>query len=189
LAEVNKRLENNRLSEADYVAGLAERRAQVDALRAKLSSNEAELMRSRELLAASSQARDLIVARNLHIVDVHDSNSSGAHERPFGRIFYTEGKSLVFYAYDLQDSGNLDARVSFHVWGTRLGEQQHAMSLGVFHVEDAGAGRWVLTCDDPRALTKINTVFVTAESAKKDIDLPNGKRILYGFLDGAPNHP
>jgi len=189
LLKANKQLESEHSVEVDYMAELAERQAQVEDLRAKLSARDAELKHNRELLTASNQGRELIVARNLHIVDVHDSNGDGDHQRPFGRIFYIEGKSLVFYAYDLQEAGLPDSKVSFHVWGTKLDSQKQARNLGMLRSEDSGAGRWELTCDDPGVLTKINTVFVTAEPAHKDVSRPNGKRILYAFLNGTPNHP
>jgi hypothetical protein len=41
--------------------------------------------------------------RNLHIVDVLDVDSKGQDKRSFGRVFYTQEKSLIFYAFDLGD--------------------------------------------------------------------------------------
>ena len=189
LAGLNDELKRKDVTLTDEVAALAERQNQLEGLRAQLGERDAEIKDQQKLLSAGTLARDLIIARNLHIIDVHDSNGSGEHQRAFGRIFYTEGKSLVFYAYDLQDPENLDAKISFHVWGSKLGEQQQARNLGVFRAEDIGTGRWGLTCDDPNVLAKINTVFVTAESARKKIDQPMGKRILYAFLGERPNHP
>jgi len=75
------------------------------------------------------------------------------------------------------------------VWGERLGSEKPIKSLGVFHTDDASDGRWVLTFDDPNVLAQINSVFVTAESAKKSIREPGGKRILFAFLGDKPNHP
>jgi hypothetical protein len=130
------------------------------------------------------------VARNLHIIDVHDSNGLGTHQLPFGRIFYTEGKSLVFYAYDLQRPGNAhDASVAFHVWGSKLGDDGSVKSLGIFRNESANDARWILTCDDPQVLAQVNTVFVTTETKQKNGEGPRGKRILYAFLGDRPNHP
>ena len=130
-----------------------------------------------------------MVARNLHIIDVHDRDGDGKSQRAFGRIFYTEGKSLIFYAYDLADPRKLDAKVSFYVWGERLGAEKPIRSLGVFHNDDARDGRWVLTFDDPQVLAQINSVFVTVESSKKAIKEPSGKRVLFAFLGDKPNHP
>jgi hypothetical protein len=130
-----------------------------------------------------------VVARNLHIIDVHDRDGNGKSQRAFGRIFYTEGKSLIFYAYDLSDPRKLDAKVSFYVWGERLGAEKPIRNLGVFHNDDANDGRWVLTFDDPQVLAQINSVFVTVESSKKAIKEPGGRRVLFAFLGDKPNHP
>ena len=158
-------------------------------LRGKLAAQEAALGQQEELAARGSDVRDLVVARNLHIIDVHDRDGNGKSQRAFGRIFYTEGKSLIFYAYDLADPRRVDAKVSFCVWGERLGAEKPISSLGVFHSDDAKDGRWLLTFDDPNVLAQINSVFVTVESARKTVKEPGGKRILFAFLGDKPNHP
>ena len=158
-------------------------------LRGKLATQEAALGQQEELAARGSDVRDLVVARNLHIIDVHDRDGDGKNQRAFGRIFYTEGKSLIFYAYDLADPRKVDAKVSFCVWGERLGAEKPISNLGVFHSDDAKDGRWVLTFDDPNVLAQINSVFVTVESSRKAVKEPGGKRILFAFLGAKPNHP
>jgi len=40
-------------------------------------------------------------ARKLYIADVFDVDSGSRTKKPFGRVFYTQGKSLIFYAFDL----------------------------------------------------------------------------------------
>jgi len=156
----------------------------------KQVADQAEALEQQEALAArGSDVRDLVVARNLHIIDVHDRDGDGKSQRAFGRIFYSEGKSLTFYAYDLSDQRKVDAKVSFYVWGERLGAEKPVRSLGIFHNDDASDGRWVLTFDDPRVLTQIDSVFVTAESSRKAAREPRGQRILFAFLGGKPNHP
>lgn len=142
---------------------------------------------TQQLSAAAEQAKDLIVARNLHIIDVHD-NANGKGRKPFGRIFYTEGQRLVFYAYDLGDP-QLSARVSFFVWGENLGEPGKVRHLGVLHLDDTNQSRWVVSFDDRNVLSEINTVFVTAESSQRKITKPNGNKLLVAFLAGEPNHP
>jgi len=158
-------------------------------LRNKLATQEVALGQQEELAARGSDVRDLVVARNLHIIDVHDRDGDGKNQRAFGRIFYTEGKSLIFYAYDLGDPRKVDAKVSFCVWGERLGAEKPISRLGVFHSDDAEDGRWVLTFDDPNVLAQINSVFVTVESSRKAVREPAGKRILFAFLGEKPNHP
>lgn len=187
LANLGRQLKEKQSATVEEIATLAERQAELEKLSNQLAERQRELERERQLLAASAQARDLITARNLHIIDVHDNDRSG-RQVPFGRIFYTEGQSLIFYAYDL-DAERQNTKVAFHVWGGTLGDQRRVSNLGMFRSEDAAAGRWVLTIDDPRVLAQINTVFVTAESAKNTLGQPKGKRILYAFLGDRPNHP
>ena len=151
---------------------------------------QSEALKQQQILAAKgSDVRDLVVARNLHIIDVHDRDGTGRSQQTFGRIFYTEGKSLIFYAYDLADPHKLNAKLSFHVWGERFGSDKPIRSLGVFHTDDASEGRWVLTFDDAQVLAEIDSVFVTAESSQKFAKEPCGERMLYAFLSDKPNHP
>jgi hypothetical protein len=162
-------------------------RKRLETLQSKVEQLTSELAEAQQLNSAANQAKDMIVARNLHIVDVHD-NANGSKPRPFGRIFYTEGQKLVFYAYDLGDPTKLSAKVSFYVWGEKAGNAQ-IKNLGILRADDKRDGRWVVTFDDPRVLAQINTVFVTAESNKKAVSKPNSNRILVAFIDGEANHP
>jgi archaellum component FlaC len=158
-------------------------------LRQTLLEKDVVLKQQQHLIDTGAQARDLIVARNLHIIDVYDRDGEGNAQRAFGRIFYTEGKSLVFYAYDLADPRKIDQQVSFYAWGERLDRDQPVKRLGIFHNEDVNEGRWVLTFDDPNVLAQINSVFVTVEQEKQAINRPRGKRILNAFLGNKANHP
>jgi hypothetical protein len=45
-----------------------------------------------------------------------------------------------------------------------------------------------LKFDDPKTLASIDAVFVTLEPPNGS-DKPSGKRLLYAFLTGKPNHP
>src|SRR6266699_3029660 len=69
-------------------------------LRTKLELTEPGLQRELDLKSAKTEMGDLVAARNLHIVDVYDADPNGKRQRSFGRVFYIEGKSLVFYAND-----------------------------------------------------------------------------------------
>ena len=189
VGELQSQIKQKDSSNSEAIAARTLLQTEMESLRATIVQRESQLETERQLLAASTQAKDLIVARNLHIIDVHDNDRSG-RQRPFGRIFYTEGQALVFYAYDLDAATQRNAKVSFHVWGGKLSDHpQPAKNLGIFHNEDASAGRWVLTFDDPRVLAQINTVFVTVEPNRGEFDRPNGKRILYAFLGDPANHP
>jgi len=182
--------ELDRLGSAKAIAELEMRadRSELNDLRAKLASLNEELNESRQLSAAANQAKELIIARNLHIVDVDDTDGTGRRQRSFGRIFYSEGTNLVFYAYDLSDPRKLNTKINFYAWGGREGIAKPVRSLGIFRSDDEAAGRWVLKFDDPKVLAEINCVFVTAESAKKAVTQPSGRQILFASL-GKANHP
>ncbi len=188
-SQLQAELEKSRSDKGTSDVALTLQETELRELRKKVDEQADLLRQQEELTARGSDVRDLVVARNLHIIDVHDRGGDGKSQRAFGRIFYTEGKSLIFYAYDLGDLRKVDAKVSFYVWGGRLGSEKPIESLGVFHNDDATDGRWVLTFDDPHVLAQINSVFVTVESSRKAIREPGGRRILFAFLGEKPNHP
>ena len=174
---------------ADSETRLAVQRRTTEEVSEKLQITEANLQGELNLKDAKSQMGELVAARNLHIVDVYDADPNGKRQRAFGRVFYTEGKSLVFYAYDLQDAGQLKANVVFHVWGGKAGVKEVTHSLGILRKDDVGQARWAMTFDDPKVLGQINTVFVTAESINKHYNEPHGRKVLYAYFGSAPNHP
>jgi len=143
--------------------------------------------RERQLSQTVSDARDLMGARNLHIIDVSDVDGDGKAKKSFGRVFFTEGKSLIFYAFDLGHKGNA-AKVSFQAWGQWEGQDKIAKNLGVFHVDDNAQRRWVVKVDDPEKLKNINTLFVTVEPLGGTVH-PTGKKLLYAYFGLQPNHP
>jgi hypothetical protein len=178
---------SQRLAESEVRLDLQKQTSQE--LSAKLETTIADLQRERDLQSAKNQMGDLVAARNLHIVDVYDADANGKRQRSFGRVFYVEGKSLVFYAYDLDDPGQHKANVVFHVWGGKAGVKEMTHSLGILNKDANGDSRWAMTFDDPQVLSQINSVFVTAEPANKHSDEPRGKKILYAYFGSAPNHP
>jgi hypothetical protein len=178
---------NQRLAESEVKLDV--QRQTSEEVSAKLESTTAELQRERDLQSAKTEMGDLIAARNLHIVDVYDAEPNGKRQRSFGRVFYIEGKSLVFYAYDLEDPGRFKANVVFHVWGGKAGVKEVTHSLGILRKDDPGQRRWAMTFDDPKVLAQINSVFVTAESANKHYGEPHGKKVLYAYFGSQPNHP
>ena len=127
-------------------------------------------------------------ARDLHIIDVSDVDSTGKTRRPFGRAFYTEGKSLIFYAFDLAPQHASRKAPSFQAWGFREPSSHSARSLGIFYADDKAEGRWVLKFDDPDVLAQIDAVFVTVEPSGGS-SKPSGQKLLYAYLKGQPNHP
>jgi anti-sigma-K factor RskA len=185
---VSNELQGIRQGRSEDSATMAAQRLQIRELSEKLAAQTEDLDRERTLLAAGRDIHDLMGARNLHIVDVLDVDSRGKDQQAFGRVFYTEGKSLIFYAFDLGDRTAARRNASFQVWGTRGPAQSAAESLGIFYVDDQKQNRWVLKFEDPRILAEIDSVFVTVEppggSAK-----PTGHKFLYAYLKADPNHP
>jgi len=174
-------------STSEAVALLQER--EIQTLNQKITEQSSRVDREHELLSAGREIRDLIAARNLHIIDVYDTDSHGKTRKAFGRVFYTEGKSLVFYAYDLSDQHPENNKFAFYVWGNRDSVPQLAKNLGEMAKDDPAQKRWVLTVTDPNVLAEIDSVFVTLEPSGQAGERPSGKRLLTAFLGTAPNHP
>jgi hypothetical protein len=170
-------------------AKVAAQQKQGDELKTKLERTEAELQHEADLKSARLEIGDLVAARNLHIIDVYDGDNKGARQHSFGRVFYIEGQSLVFYVYDLEDPRRLNANVVFRVWGEKSGMKETTHNLGILHNEEASQDRWSLRFDDPKVLAQINSVFVTVEPANKHYDEPHGRKVLYAFFGSPPNHP
>ena len=57
-------------------------------------------------------------ARDLYIAEVYDVGGNGATKKPYGRVFYTKGKSLIFYAYDLDQQAGVRTRQDIPGVGT-----------------------------------------------------------------------
>jgi hypothetical protein len=152
---------------------------------AALDEKDRMLALDKEFLAHDREIRDLIGARNLYIADIYDVAQNGKTAKPFGRIFYTKDKSLVFYGYDLDKQAGMKQSVAFQAWGS--GDDKQNVSLGLFY-QDETQKRWVLRFNDTKTLARLNMVFVTAEpqggSAK-----PTGKPLLLAYLQAQPNHP
>jgi hypothetical protein len=148
----------------------------------KVATLNRELKRSQDLNASLAEAHELIVDRNVHVLNVFpevDGNSKSP--QPRGRIFYAEGKKLVFYAYDLNDAGKISAKASFYLWGEGPGIQQ-LVGLGKFQIDSEQQGRWVLRVTDPKLLANLSSVFVTLEPDKQAVTKPTGKRMLSRLL-------
>jgi hypothetical protein len=155
----------------------------------ELADKTAAVERNGQLLQRDRDIRDLMTARNLHIFDVFDTDAKGKTRPAFGRIFYTEGKSLVFYAYDLNDAKVQNANYHYRVWGSQEAQKDKMTSLGVFYSDDKSQRRWVFKCDDPKILSQIDSVFVTLEPAGSGSLQPKGQKLLDAYLGGLANHP
>jgi len=178
---------------------LAQQSAQ-DAVRAKaleakandltqlLHDREGALDQKDELLAHDRDIRDLMGARDLYIAEVYDVARTGETKKPYGRVFYTRGKSLIFYAYDLDQQKEAKKATAFQAWGRRGPDQQEALNLGIFYEDNVSKKRWILKCDDPKTLAQIDGVFVTVEPSGGS-HKPSGKSLLFAYLKVDPNHP
>lgn len=170
-------------------ATLVADQARIRELTGQLAEQSSALDRERDMLAANRDIRDLMSARNLHIADVFDTDTKGKTRAAFGRVFFTEGKSLIIYAYDLNDHRVQDAGYHYRVWGKKEGPGQSARSLGIFYSDDKAQKRWVFKYDDPKVLSEIDSVFVTLEPPGKNDTEPKGEKFLYAYLRNQPNHP
>jgi hypothetical protein len=190
-AVVNMRAELERAQggQAENQASLIESQIRIHDLSEQLAEKSSALEREKELLVAGRDVRELMASRNLHIVDVFDTDPKGKTRPAFGRIFLTEGKSLIFFAYDLNDPRVQNAGYHYRVWGKREGPSQHAKSLGIFYSDDKAQKRWVLQYDDPKVLQEIDSVFVTLEPPSGDPAQPKGQKLMYAYLKGQANHP
>jgi hypothetical protein len=163
--------------------------ARIGELTGELKESNETSDRQKDFLASDRDIREVMGARQLYIADVFDVDHNGRKRKPFGRVFYTKGKSLIFYAFDLDEQpGSHDAK-AFQVWGSPYEDQSSPVSLGVFYMDSEANRRWVFRSDDPTVLGQINAVFVTVEP-KSDSRTPTGKAFLYAYLRSAPtNHP
>jgi hypothetical protein len=162
--------------------------ATVSDLTRLLHDREATLDQQQELLAHDRDIRDLMGARDLYVAEVYDVERTGETRKPYGRVFYTKGKSLIFYAYDLDQQAGVKNASTFQAWGRRGPDWQQALNLGIFYVDNASKKRWVLRFDDPKALAQIDAVFVTIEP-NGGSHKPSTKPLLFAYLHIDPNHP
>jgi DNA-binding NarL/FixJ family response regulator len=132
------------------------------------------------------ELRDLIAARNLHVADVSDVNTRQDQPKPFGRVFYTRGKSLILFAYDLSKA---KPSQTFYAWGSRQNDPRRPQSLGALRTDDQSQRRWILEFNDPKVLNQIDSVYVTLEPSNKPGDVPNGRKLLSAYLGPSPKYP
>jgi FtsZ-binding cell division protein ZapB len=188
LASMQKDLESLRQQRTNETFRAAELEAQLGKFPEMLKDRDATIEQQRELLARDRDIRDLMGARDLYIGEVIDVGGDGKTKKPFGRVFYTQGKSLIFYAYDLDQQPGLRNASTFQAWGRRGPDLAQATNLGIFYLDSTSHKRWVLKFNDPKSLEQIDAVFVTVEpngGSRK----PSGKQLLFAYLRVEPNHP
>src|SRR5437016_5905425 len=147
-----------------------------------------EVAKQQDLLEHDRDIRELMGARDLYVAEVHDVSSTGQTNKTYGRVFYTKGKRLIFYAYDLDAQPGLKDASTFQAWGRRGPDKQQVLNLGIFYEDNLGKKRWVLKTNDPKTLDDIDAVFVTVEPNGGSRH-PSGKQLLFAYLRLSPNHP
>ena len=135
-----------------------------------------------------SEAKEILGARDLHIVDVYDVDGSGKSSRSYGRIYFVNRNQLIFYAFDLSKLESGHKVVAFQAWGFRQPQSSSVESLGLFYLDNATLNRWTLRISDPQVLSRIDSLFVTVEPPGGS-PVPKGRRLLMASLAGPPNHP
>jgi len=153
-----------------------------------LGDREKTIGQLQSLLDHDRDIRELMGARDLYIAEVFDVARSGEMQKPYGRVFLTKGKSLIFYAYDLDEAPGTKIGATFQAWGSLGADRQQARNLGIFYEDNASKKRWVVRSDDAKALKQIEAVFVTVEP-RGGSDKPSGKPFLFAYLRADANHP
>ena len=189
VANAQQEAMSQRQRAADIEATLIADQVKLHDLESGLKEKSAALDQERQLLSLGHDVADLMAARNLHIVDVVDTDARGKARPAFGRIFFTEGKSLIFYAYDLNEAKMQKANYQYQVWAKKEGPNRQAQRLGIFYSDDKAQRRWVFKCDDAKILREIDSVFVTFGRPDGDSLHPEGSSLMYAYLRGQPNHP
>jgi hypothetical protein len=178
------RLQAQRVEDLLKTASMQEK---INDLSAQVAAHRSAVSDQQKLLASDRDIRELMGARDLYIADVYDVDQNGHNRKPFGRVFYTRNKSLVFYAFDLDKAGLKNAK-AFQAWGEKTGDKDRPANLGIFYMDNETNRRWVLKFDNPEVMQQIDAVFVTVEPTGGS-EKPSGKQLLYAYLRTTPNHP
>jgi len=147
-----------------------------------------QVAKQQNLLEHDRDIRELMGARDLYVAEVHDVSTTGQTNKTYGRVFYTKGKRLVFYAYDLDAQPGVKNASTFQAWGRRGPDKEQVLNLGIFYEDNLSKKRWVLKTNDPKTLDDIDAVFVTVEPNGGSRH-PSGKQLLFAYLRLSPNHP
>lgn len=188
LQRVQEQFDTLRRQRSAELLRTASLEARIEELSVRLKESESTLREQQQLLAHDRDIRELMGARELHIADVFDVDRIGQTQKLFGRIFYTRGRSLIFYAFDLDQQRGVRPASTFQAWGRRGLNDHQPISLGIFYLDNESNKRWVLKFDDPRTLAQIDAVFVTVEP-RGGSTKPSGKQLLFASLRTPPNHP
>jgi hypothetical protein len=173
---------------ADLETKTAQTAARLKERDEQIAARDKTIEQQQELLASDRDIRELMGARDLYIAEVYDVGRDGKKQRAYGRMFYTKSKSLIFYAYDLDEHPGVTSASTFQAWGQRGADRSNALNLGILYIDSAAKKRWALRFDDPKVLDQIDAVFITVEP-NKESRAPSGKPLLMAYLHIQPNHP
>jgi anti-sigma factor RsiW len=187
-AQLQKDMEDLQRKRSEEAAHAESLETRVAGLSDELHGKEETIARQQEYLEHDRDIRELVGARDLYIAEIYDVERSGQTNKPYGRVFYTRGKSLVFYAYDLDQQAGLKEASTFQAWGRRGSSSQQALNLGVFYEDSAAKKRWVMRSNDAKTLQEIEAVFVTVEP-NGGSPHPSTQPLLFAYLRVHPNHP
>jgi hypothetical protein len=188
LALANTSIASLTAKNGNVLADLTTERQRSMELSQQLRDTKESAEQNGQLSAATNEVRELMGARHLFMVDVYDGADMMRANRSFGRVFYSEGKSLIFYAFDLGKIRD-PKHVTFEAWAEEEKDLKHARHLGDFYIDDVAQQRWVMKVDDPEKLKAIDAIYVTVESGRGTKTHPSGQKLLYAYLGGQPNHP
>jgi len=188
LRETQERLKNLERERSEYVIHTASLETRIAELSNSLDERERLTTEQQDLLAKDRDIRELIGARDLYITEIFDVAQNGDTRKAAGRVFFTRGKSLIFYAYDLNESPGVKDASTFEAWGQRGSDWRQASKLGIFYEDNTSKKRWVMKSNDRRTLDQIDAVFITVEP-NGGSERPTGKPLLFAYLKIAPNHP
>jgi hypothetical protein len=188
LQRIQKDLDTLQQERSKDVLHSATLEAKVADLSRLIGDRERTVDQQQTLLEHDRDIRELMGARDLYIAEVYDVAKTGETQKSFGRIFLTKGKSLIFYAYDLDQQPGLRKGSTFQAWGQRGPDRAQALNLGIFYQDNVAKKRWVVKSEDPKTLEQIDAVFVTVEP-KGGSNRPSGKPLLFAYLRIDSNHP
>jgi hypothetical protein len=188
LRETQEHLSHLERERSEYIIHTASLETRIAELSNSLDERERLTKEQQDLLAKDRDIRELIGARDLYITEIFDVARNGDTRKAAGRVFFTKGKSLIFYAYDLNESPGVKDASTFEAWGQRGSDWRQASKLGIFYEDNATKKRWVVKSNDRRTLEQIDAVFITVEP-NGGSERPTGKPLLFAYLKVAPNHP
>jgi hypothetical protein len=91
----------------------------------KLDQDKQEIAKQRELLQKDRDIREWMRLRDVYIADCAPVGRNGQLGKTYGCVFYTKGKSLIFYANDFDHEAGPKSATTF-----RAGERSHMVVRG-----------------------------------------------------------